>query len=406
MTNTPWYGTGHAADRSEQRTSRRPGENDESKLVADVAFNRHSMNDGHHVSPFDNGTVQVGLDGIEVKLVQGLDEDAFKRTLSAATRATIGMDLSQTLPGEWEHCAAFEDWVMGRIRNGQDYQQWAMPDLGCGHSDHVIKESIDKPTKFAGKAPFPDWEEMMKGGLQTALETQVIVFAVKGVSRTCTHQLVRSRKASFHQQSQRASYFGDNPEMRMPESIWQNVAARDAFLRSALEAHKAYRVICDQDISYQDARFVLPEGTTGFIMLEYSVREFLNVYQYRACSMFQWEIVEVMRQCKAALVDAHPFLEPYIKISCEKTGPVEVPLTHVRRCTCGTAGKDHMPLIDADCEIHGPAANLNQATEVVEHHCTFQGWEDVEGQCDFKWARHEARTFKPEHHRITRTDKS
>jgi flavin-dependent thymidylate synthase len=313
--------------------SRDAGETDDRALLADVAFNRHSMNDGEHVGPSDNGTINVGTDNIVVDLIQPIDEDQLKTTLAACTQATIGLK-----PGQRPETA--------------------------------------------------DWEEMLKGGLQTALETQVIVFAVSGVSRTCTHQLVRSRRAAFHQQSQRASYMGDMPDLRMPESVWKNDRARRAFMSSAQHAWSAYEVICDEDISYQDARFVLPEGTVNFILLEYPIREFLNVYAYRGCSMFQWEIVDVMRKCRDALVAAHPFMEPYVKISCEKTGPA---------------------VIASTVKYHGnnAAVGINgMVPETVEHHCTFQGWEDVEGQCDFPWAKQEARTFKPEFHRITRnTDK-
>jgi flavin-dependent thymidylate synthase len=307
--------------------SRDWGDYDERPLTRDVAFNRHSMNDGEHVGPSDNGKVNIGTDGIEVVLAQGIDEEAFKRTLSAATRATIGLDLSDP---------------------------------------EVLNNS-------------GDWEEMLKGGLQTALETQVIVFAVSGTSRTCTHQLVRSRRAGFHQQSQRASYMGDMPELRMPESIWRNLNARTAFLKLAMQSWSTYQEICEEDISYQDARFALLEGTTNFILLEYPVREFLNVYAYRGCSMFQWEIVHVMRECRRVLIEAHPWLEPYVKISCEKTGPAVIART-IRK-----------------------VSGENQIAELtVPHHCTFQGWEDVEGQCEFAWAKQEARTFKPEHHRISR----
>lgn len=318
--------------------SRDQDETDDRLLLADVAFNRHSMNDGHHVSPSDNGKVQVGTDGIQVVLAQGIDEEAFRRTLTAATRATIGMDLSQPLPGDWEKCDA------------QPHINLANKWVCDKHSEHSLGN-----LGLQGKVPYPDWEEMLKGGLQTALETQVIVFAVSGVSRTCTHQLVRSRKAAFHQQSQRAGYMGDMPEFRMPESVWKNPRARKAVLRSVMESWRAYQVCCEEDISYQDARFTLLEGTTNFIMLEYPVREFLNVYAYRACSMFQWEIVQVMRQCRDVLIKAHPWLEPYVKISCEK----------IQRCT-------------------------------------FQGWESPEGQCDFPWAKDELRTFKPEFHQIGR----
>lgn len=311
------------------KTSRDPGDASVSGLTRDVAFNRHSMNDGEHVSPTDNGELQVGTDNIRVALAQGIDEVQLRRTLSMATRATIGIDITDK--------AALED---------------------------------------SG-----DSEEMFKGGLQTALESQVIVFAVSGVSRTCTHQLVRSRRAAFHQQSQRASYMGDYPECRMPESVWVNPTARRVFLQSVMQSWRAYKEICEQDISYQDARFVLPEGTTNFILLEYPVREFLNVYAYRACSMFQWEIVHVMRECKRVLVEAHPWIEPYVKISCEKTGPAVI--------------ASSIPVRTAD-------GGTSSVMQTVPHHCTFQGWEDVEGQCDFKWAKHEARTFKPEFHRISK----
>jgi flavin-dependent thymidylate synthase len=285
------------------------------RLTRDFAFNRKSMQDGEHVSPFDNGNVNIGTDDIRVKLVQGIDEAAFKSTLSRATKATIGIE--------------------------------------------------------PGKVDESDWEEMLKGGLQTALETQVIVFEVAGVSRACTHQLVRSRRASFHQQSMRASYYGQRPEARMPESIWRNGRARSAFLTAMASAHEAYNVAVDEDVSYQDARFILPEATANYILLEYPVREFLNVYAYRACSMFQWEIVAVMRLCRAALVEAHPWMEPYVKISCEKTSGA----------------------LDGHAAVPG---------ERGAHHCTFQGWEAVEGQCDFPWARESNRSFRSERHGIER----
>jgi flavin-dependent thymidylate synthase len=332
----------------------------ETALLRDVAFNRHSMNDGHHVSPLDNGKVQVGADGIEVVMVQGLNEDSFKRVLSMATRATIGIDLSREYSvGEWEPCPGYNE------ANGQAFP----PD--CRHTEHEMGMHRGEH-QWLGRTGAEDWEEMLKGGLQTALETAVVVFAVSGVSRTCTHQLVRSRRASFHQQSQRASYYGDNPEIRIPESVWRNEAARLAFLRAMQAAHLAYRVACEQDISYQDARYILPEGTTNYIMCEYTLREFIDVFAYRGCSMFSWEIVCVMRHMRELLLDAYPWLEPYVKISCEKTPP--------RTETFG----------------------VGHSTVVAEHSCTFQGWENVEGQCAFPWAKEANRTFRSEVHQIGR----
>lgn len=267
---------------------------DDNPLLRDVAFNRHSMNKQRHISPLDGGRADVGVDNIRVDLIQGIDEQAFQRTAGMAVRATIGID----------------------------------------------------PDAPPNELP---WEEMLKGGLQTALESQTVVFGVSGVSRTCTHQLVRSRRAAFHQQSQRASFMGDHPNVRMPESISRKPEVREAYLLAFEVAQRAYRMACNADVSYQDARFVLPEGTETYIMCEYPLREFLNMYAYRACSMFQWEICHTVREMGKALTDAHPWLKPYVKITCEKTGV-----------------------------------------------CEFQGWESVEGQCDFPQAREENRRYKPD----------
>lgn len=314
-------------------TSRRADDYSESNLLRDVAFNRHSMNDGHHVSPTDNNMIQVGDDGIRVRLVQPINEAAFQRTLSKAQRATIGIDLTG------------------------------------------VEDSST------------DWQEMLRGGLQTALETQVVVFEVSGLSRTCTHQLVRSRRAAFHQQSQRASFYGDRPEVRMPESVWRNDRAREAFKAAYHAAAEAYRVATEEDISYQDARYALPEGTTNYIMCEYPVREFLAVYAYRACSMFSWEIVSVVREMGKLLVNAHPWLEPFVKISCQTPQPCKA---------CDGSGRSMVVAgVPTDCAACGGLGKQGNK-------CTFQGWESVEGQCPLPWAKEDNRVFRSEHHRIER----
>jgi thymidylate synthase (FAD) len=309
---------------SPYRASREWEDRSETELLRDVAFNRHSINDGHHVSPYDNDLLQVGDDGIHVNLVQGLNPE-FEKVLSKATRATIGIDLY----------------------------------------------SPDEDTR--------DWEEMLRGGLQTALESQVLVFEVSGVSRACTHQIVRTRKAAFHQQSMRASYYGSGPEQRVPESIWRAPDEVRLVWAAAIEAcREAYVTACEANISYQDARYILPEGTTNYIMMEYPLREFINVYAYRGCSMFQWEIVTVMRMAREILVRLYPWLDPYIKISCEKTKGA----------------------LDAHSDTNAPL--YKDEPEAFAHTCTFQGWESVEGQCPFPWARESNRSFRSEHHRIER----
>jgi thymidylate synthase (FAD) len=281
--------------------SRPRNELDGNPLLSDGPFNKHDLNpqlppigERRHESPFDEGRIDVGLDNLKVRLVKGITEEKFKQVVGRAVMATTGID----------------------------------------------------PDNLPDNLP---WEEMMKGGLQTALETEVIVFDVAGVSRTCTHQLVRTRRATFHQQSQRATFMGYWPNLRMPESVWRNEQARMAWGIAAYQSVRAYNDACNAGVSYQDARWILPEATETYIMCEYPLRTFLEVYAYRGCPMFQWEYVHVMREMRKLLVAAHPWLEPYIKISCEKS-----------------------------------------------QRCTFQGWEQIEGHCTLPWAKEELRLYRPD----------
>lgn len=292
-------------------------------LVKDVAFNRRDWELAGHKSPFDLGEILVGLSDIKVVLTQPIQEDQFRKTLSRAINATTGVDLDNP------------------------------PDEG-------------------------DWEEMMKGGLQTALETQVIVFEVQGVSRTATHQIVRSRRAGFHQQSQRASDMGMRPNVRMPASVAAIDEVKSQWKQAIEDCMYGYNLALRRGVSFQDARFILPEGTCTYIMCEYPVREFLNLYAYRACSMFQWEICHTVREMGRRLIEAHPWIAPYVKISCE--------LTH------GAKDANNPEVLKDFAKTPG----------MFEHTCTFQGWEEVEGQCDFPWARESNRQFKSERHSIAK----
>lgn len=61
-------------------------------------------------------------------------------------------------------------------------------------------------------------DDMFRGGLNQALEWVTVVFEISGVSRGVTHQLVRTRKASFAQQSMRYADMGSF-NARIPEEI-------------------------------------------------------------------------------------------------------------------------------------------------------------------------------------------
>lgn len=308
---------------------------DPPKLLADRGFNNHATNDGSHVSPYDTGRIHWGTEGIQVNLLQPIDEGMLKKVLSRTLRATTGVSPDETT-------------------------------------------DVDE-----------DAVEMFSGGLRSALESQVVVFEIIGASRALTHQLVRTRKAAFHQQSQRATWYGEQPAVRFPLSIARTPKSPrehkphvELVWRQALMGcWAAYKAACDAGVSYQDARYILPEGTTNYIICEYPLREFLNVYAYRACSGFLWEMVHTMREMGRVLVEANPFLADYVKISCEK-GPVCPSCSG--RGWLGSHNGERFTEVECD-HCRGTGGRK----------CTFQGWENVEKFCDFPQAKQGNRTFLP-----------
>lgn len=263
------------------------------KGVRSLYSKRLSLDNGRSRSPSDNHTIQVGSDGISVALVQDFDD----QTLASM--------------GKWSQSAS------------------------VGAPEEV--RDIENPHEF------------LEGGLAfQSLEDIRIAFAVRGVSRVLTHQLVRTRAAAFKQQSQRDCWYGYGPEFRMPESVWNDPEVRNEWIYALKRVHEAYNMAINADIPYEDARYLLPEGTTNFILCEYSLRTFIETYAYRGCVMFQDEYVATIRAMRDLLVGRHPYLAKHVVISCEK-----------------------------------------------QRKCTYQGRERVEGSCAFPWAREDNRTFKP-----------
>ncbi len=139
--------------------------------------------------------------------------------------------------------------------------------------------------------------EMMTSGHDSPLEHVKFTFAIEGVSRALTHQLVRYRMASYSQQSQRyvnmeefnyivpPSISGDEvlqrEFVRLMDDIQQgylNLVAR--FREKGIEGEKAY----------EDARFVLPQAAETKIVVSMNCRELLHFFAQRCCQRAQWEI--------------------------------------------------------------------------------------------------------------------
>ena len=133
---------------------------------------------------------------------------------------------------------------------------------------------------------------ILESGHFSTLEHASYTFAIDGVSRAMTHQLVRHRLASYNQQSQRYVTFREEPEFIVPDSVVEAGAAEeyDAAVRAAFAA---YADLVERGVPAEDARYLLPNACETKIVVTMNIRELLHFFELRCCNRAQWEIREV-----------------------------------------------------------------------------------------------------------------
>lgn len=136
----------------------------------------------------------------------------------------------------------------------------------------------------------------------SVLEHASFTFGIEGISRACSHQLVRHRIASFSQQSQRYVAVKERFAAVTPPSVAARpvLAARYAALLD--ECHAVYRDLVDGGVPAEDARFVLPNAAETKLVMTMNARELHHFFELRCCRRAQWEIREMatlmLRECK------------------------------------------------------------------------------------------------------------
>ncbi len=134
---------------------------------------------------------------------------------------------------------------------------------------------------------------IITSGHLAALEHASYTFAVDGVSRAMTHQLVRHRLASYNPQSQRYVKYADDFEFVEPETITGVPEFAQRYREMTQAAFALYREMVDADIPAEDARYVLPQAGASRIVVTMNIRELLHFLALRCCKRAQWEIRRV-----------------------------------------------------------------------------------------------------------------
>lgn len=161
-------------------------------------------------------------------------------------------------------------------------------------------------------------EEKLKTGHTSPLEQVVFWFAVAGVSRSCSHQLVRHRIGiSFGQQSQRyVKYEEDKLDFIVPPSIKKNEKIYKKYLEVMKEISDFYRIALKEGIPAEDARFVLPNATPTNFHILVNFRELQHISDLRLCLRSQWEIRQLVAKMRAEVMRVVPEIGKFLQPKC------------------------------------------------------------------------------------------
>ncbi|MGL4991672.1 MAG: FAD-dependent thymidylate synthase [Sarcina sp.] len=182
--------------------------------------------------------------------------------------------------------------------------------------DDIITKLTDE-----GAEKFLDM--LMSFGHQSPIEHVNFTFAIEGVSRSLTHQLVRHRIASYSQQSQRYVKL-EQFEYIVPPAIANDKIAKELFIKSMEEAQKSYDKISkhlkekyinegmkEKDAekkAIEDARYVFPNACETKVVFTMNARTLMNFFHHRCCERAQWEIREMADKMLEEVKEVAPTL--------------------------------------------------------------------------------------------------
>ena len=143
------------------------------------------------------------------------------------------------------------------------------------------------------KDPMKLVQHLYKGGHHSVFEHIYFTFKIEGISRACSHQLVRHRHCSFTQRSQRYCS-EDGFGVIKPQTI-ENIDGKYGYenLMSVIEDH--YNELQAIGVPNEDTRYVLPNACATSLYLSCNLRELIHMANERLCVRAQWEIRDLVK---------------------------------------------------------------------------------------------------------------
>lgn len=141
-------------------------------------------------------------------------------------------------------------------------------------------------------------KHLYRNGHHSVFEHIYFTFKIEGISRACSHQLVRHRMCAFTQRSQRYCT-EDGFGFVTPPTIHDDPASELNYRKVMYKAQDTYTGLTKMgEIPNEDARFLLPNACETSLFLSCNLRELIHIANERLCQRAQWEIRELVTQMR------------------------------------------------------------------------------------------------------------
>ena len=186
-------------------------------------------------------------------------------------------------------------------------------------------------------------DKLIGMGHESPIEHISFTFGIEGISRACSHQLVRHRIASYSQQSQRyvnmdkfayvtpQSIQNDDYATQLYDSTMALLTNRYKELHDVLVSNFTAQLVADgmdedkarskaEKMANEDARYILPNACETKIIVTMNARSLFNFFSLRCCNRAQSEIRTVAEQMFRLVYKLAPTLFAHAGAPCVVTG--------------------------------------------------------------------------------------
>jgi len=159
-------------------------------------------------------------------------------------------------------------------------------------------------------------------------------FLIEGVTRAFTHQLVRTRTASFAQQTMRVLDVSEGPgwdyatgptipSIPNSDASYDNLTSHQEECMSIYHGNMKdtaidYKRLIANGAAIEDARGILPTNILTNIVMKINLRNWVDMIRKRSSSRTQGEYRDVLEAMKEAVLEVHPWAILFIDRTADR----------------------------------------------------------------------------------------